>query len=167
MELVKFYFVLYFAANKVSRDQPLLLRVEDNVAHDLRGAEARADGLEEVGVEGEEGAARAEAGVLAGVEREEDAAVLRGREGGEVGVVVQREVLDEECGDEARSEGVDAEGYVAGEGVVNLLLHDVDEVLYARTGCRWVRRSQRSSLRSATRPACTSLQMVAARATWV
>lgn len=96
---------------------------------ELRRGEAGADVAEGVGVEGEEGAALAEAGVEGHAEGEEHVFELPVREGSEGGVVVEREVLDEERGDEAGAEGVDAEGHGAGEGVPDLLLHDADERL--------------------------------------
>ncbi len=60
---------------------------------ELRGGQARADGLQQVVVEREQGAARAEARVRAHAEREQERAELAVGEGGEVAVVVEREVL--------------------------------------------------------------------------
>ena len=91
---------------------------------ELRRAEAGADEAQEVGVEGEEGAALAEARVEAHAERQQHVFELPVCKGGEAVVVVEREVLDEEGGDEAGAQGVDAEGHGAGEGVPHLLLHD-------------------------------------------
>lgn len=80
----------------ISRDQPLFLRVKDDVFGELRGREARADALHEVVVEREQRAVLAEACVRAHAEREEQGAELRGCEGREVSVVVEGEVLDEQ-----------------------------------------------------------------------
>ena len=88
----------------------------------------RADGLQQVVVEREQGAARAEARVRAHAEREQQGAELAVGEGCEVAVVVEREVLDEQRGHEAGAERVDRERHRAGEGVAHLLVHDVDEL---------------------------------------
>jgi hypothetical protein len=58
------------------------------VLHELRGGQARADALQQVVVEREQGAAGAEARVRAHTEREQEGAELAVGEGGEVAVVV-------------------------------------------------------------------------------
>jgi hypothetical protein len=98
---------------------------------ELRVAEAGADGAQGVGVEGEEGAALAEARVEAHAEREEHVFELPVREGSEAVVVEECEVLDEEGAEEAGAQGVDAEGHGVGEDVPDLLLHDAGDRLGA------------------------------------
>ncbi len=85
----------------ISRDQPLFLRVKDDVLGELPGSEACAYALQEVVVECEQRAVLAEAGVRANAECEEQGAELRVGEDGEVAVVVEGEVFDEEGGHEA------------------------------------------------------------------
>jgi len=98
--------------------------VKDDVLLELGRAEAGADEAKGVGVEAEKRAVLAEAGVHAHAERQQHFLELPVRERGEAVVGVEREVLDEEGGDEAGAQGVDAEGHGAGEGVPDLLLHD-------------------------------------------
>jgi hypothetical protein len=116
------------SAAQRSRHEPLLLRVEDHVLEELRGGQERTDDLQQVVVEREQGAVCVEARVRAHAECEQQGAELAVGEGGEVAVVVEREVLDEQRGHEAGAERVDRERHCAREGVTHLLVQDVNEL---------------------------------------
>ena len=93
---------------------------------ELGCAEARTDEAQDVACDGEEGAELAEARVQAHAQRQEDFTELFVCQGRELPVVVKGEVLDQERGDEARAQGVDAKGHSARERVSDFLLHDAD-----------------------------------------
>ena len=81
--------------------------------YELRGGELRAHALQHVVLQGEQRTALPEARVQTHAQSEEECAELPVRESGEVAVVVEREIFDDEGGDEAGAQSVDAEGHGA------------------------------------------------------
>ena len=89
------------------------MSVKDNVLCELRGGELRAYAPQDVVLQGEQRTVLAQVRVQTHAQSEQQRAELRVRESGEVAVVVEREIFDEERGDEARAQSVDAERHGA------------------------------------------------------
>ena len=87
--------------------------MKDNVLCELRGGELRAYAPQHVVLQGEQRTVLAQARVQTHAQSEDECAELPVRESGEVAVVVEREIFDDEGGDEAGAQSVDAERHGA------------------------------------------------------
>ena len=109
----------------------LCVCVADYVMSELRCAEARAHAPQELIVHAEPRALQAHALVQAHAQRQQNVFELQMREHCEISVVLKREIVDQERGDEARTQRVDAEGHGAREGVSHFSLHDLDQTQHS------------------------------------
>jgi len=100
--------------------------VEHYVLLELGCAEAFAYEAQDVACDWQEDAALAEARVQAHAQRQEHFPELLVCKGCQVLVCVKCEVLDQERGDKAGRQGVDAERHSSRERVSNFLLHAAD-----------------------------------------